>query len=330
MFGFPQRLVLSGAACVVLVVVGLVAWAVAAGSSGAQAGSMHNCPAAGRWSIAVWEGESGTAASDALAACGEDAVAAAYSLDPQTGAWSRWFAGKPDVSNMPPLGDMQGALALGSAAGPAATPTATTPATPVVTPTPSPTPTVFTGQGDKDTAVFSVASWSFTVRWTTSSESPEYAGFGFFVYPEGETVGYVCDADYDEAVGTDSTVCRGGPGQFYMKVLAANLSSWRIEITGPPAVATLPASFMGRGDKETAAFHVGGSTFTVDWTTASDSPEWAGLSLFVYPEGETVGYVCDADFDGVGSDSTVCHAGPGDFYLKVLAANLTSWRLDID
>jgi hypothetical protein len=82
---------------------------------------MHNCPPAGKWSIAVWEGDSGTAADDALATCGADTVTAAYSLDPQTVAWSRWFAGKPDVSNLTLLNDMQGVLALGSAA--AATPT---------------------------------------------------------------------------------------------------------------------------------------------------------------------------------------------------------------
>jgi hypothetical protein len=92
-------------------------------------GQLHNCPPAGKWAIAVWDGADGTAADDALAACGADAVAAAYSLDAQTGAWSRWFAGKPDVSNLPPLGDVQGLLALGAAAG--ATPT----------PSPSPTPT---------------------------------------------------------------------------------------------------------------------------------------------------------------------------------------------
>jgi hypothetical protein len=77
---------------------------------------MHNCPPAGKWSIAVWAGDSGTAATDALAACGDGAVAAAYSLDAQTGAWSRWFAGKPDVSNLAPLSEMQGVLALGGAA----------------------------------------------------------------------------------------------------------------------------------------------------------------------------------------------------------------------
>jgi hypothetical protein len=108
--------------------------AAAAGDTLATAqaeGELHNCPPAGKWSIAVWDGTSGTEAADALAACGDDAVAAAYSLDPQTGAWSRWFAGKPDVSNLAPLSDMQGVLALGAAIGPTPTPAAT------ATPTPS-------------------------------------------------------------------------------------------------------------------------------------------------------------------------------------------------
>ena len=115
MLRFPRGFVHSALACVLLVAVGLVAWAVAASSSDAQQGSMHNCPFAGQWSIAVWDGADGTPAADALATCGADAVAAAYSLDAQSGAWSRWFAGKPNVSDLPPLNDMQGVLALGSA-----------------------------------------------------------------------------------------------------------------------------------------------------------------------------------------------------------------------
>ncbi|HJX61658.1 MAG TPA: DUF333 domain-containing protein, partial [Dehalococcoidia bacterium] len=112
MLRFPHGFALSGVACVLVVGLGLGA---AASLSEAQPGTMHNCPPAGKWSIAVWDGESGAAAGDALATCGADAVAAAYSLDAQTGAWSRWFAGEPDVSNLPPLSDMQGVLALGSA-----------------------------------------------------------------------------------------------------------------------------------------------------------------------------------------------------------------------
>ena len=74
MLRFSQRFVLSGVACALLVAVGLLAWPLATGSSGAQSGTIHNCPPAGKWSIAVWDGQDGTAAADALATCGPDAV----------------------------------------------------------------------------------------------------------------------------------------------------------------------------------------------------------------------------------------------------------------
>jgi hypothetical protein len=100
---------------------GLLALGGAAAAAGAgplaeaqAANQMQNCPAAGKWSIAVWDGDSGATAADALATCGADAVAAAYSLDAQTQAWSRWFADKPEVSNLAPLNDKQGVLALGA------------------------------------------------------------------------------------------------------------------------------------------------------------------------------------------------------------------------
>jgi len=115
MLRFSQRFVLSGVACALLVAVGLLAWPLATGSSGAQSGTIHNCPPAGKWSIAVWDGQDGTAAADALATCGPDAVDAAYSLDPQTGGWLRWFAGKPEASNLSMVNNMQGVIALGSA-----------------------------------------------------------------------------------------------------------------------------------------------------------------------------------------------------------------------
>ena len=113
----------SAARCLGLLVLFLVTVAaitagstVAPGRSAAQTGSMHDCPLAGRWSIAVWDGASGSEAGDALSTCGEDAVAAAYSLNPQTGAWLRWFAGKPDVSNLVALAHMEGVLAMGGTA----------------------------------------------------------------------------------------------------------------------------------------------------------------------------------------------------------------------
>jgi len=113
---FPQRFVLVGTASALVVALGVVAWALATGSSEAQTGSMRNCPAAGRWAIAVWEGENGVEASQALATCGENAVSAAYYLDPQTGGWLGWFPGRPDISKLVTLNNLQGIIALGSAA----------------------------------------------------------------------------------------------------------------------------------------------------------------------------------------------------------------------
>jgi hypothetical protein len=122
-----------------LAVVGFAVWTLAPRSSDAQTGSVHNCPSHGRWSIAVWDGAGGTSTADALATCGEAAVAAAYSLESDTGAWLRWFAGKPNVSNLVALDNLQGVLTLGVATGP---PPPTLAPTSTAAPTTSPAPLV--------------------------------------------------------------------------------------------------------------------------------------------------------------------------------------------
>jgi hypothetical protein len=93
-----------------------VTQALGASSSEAQQGVMHNCPQSGRWAISVWSGQDGTDASQALATCGEGAVAIAYSIDPSTQAWSRWFAGRPEITTLSALDNMQGVVALGAVA----------------------------------------------------------------------------------------------------------------------------------------------------------------------------------------------------------------------
>jgi hypothetical protein len=310
---------------------GLVALASMLGSGASQAddATMHNCPQPSRWAVAVWGGDDETGADQAFATCGEGAVVAAYDLDPQTQGWSRWFADQPAISTLSTLDKWQGVIALGGAevaASPTPSPSPTP--TPTLGPSPTPTPIVFTGTGDKNTPLFSVAASSFTVSWTTHSDSPEWAGLWINVYPEGETLWEACEAQFD-GVGSDSTICYAGPGKFWIEVGAANLSSWRIEVSGPPPVSSLPAVFTGSGDKNTPLFSVATSSFTVSWTTQSDSPEWAGLWIDVYPEGETLWEACEAQFDGVGSDSTICYAGPGKFWIEVGAANLSSWRIEV-
>jgi Tol biopolymer transport system component len=75
---------------------------------------MYDCPQAGKWAIAVWEGEDGTDTDEALVTCGEGAVNAAYALDPDSQMWRRWFPGLPDLSSLAMVENMQGFFVLGS------------------------------------------------------------------------------------------------------------------------------------------------------------------------------------------------------------------------
>jgi Tol biopolymer transport system component len=75
---------------------------------------MYNCPEAGKWAMAVWQGTDEVATGEALATCGEGAVDAAYALDASSGAWLRWFPDRPEVSNLAMVERMQALFVLGS------------------------------------------------------------------------------------------------------------------------------------------------------------------------------------------------------------------------
>jgi hypothetical protein len=122
-----------------LLAVGLVAlaWAIGPGPSEADQGTMHNCPQAGKWSIAVWDGPSGTETGEALAACGEGVVDFVYYIDPDTQSWLRYFVGRTEINTLLTLDEPQGVIAHGTVGAPPPSPTPT----PTPSPTPSPTPT---------------------------------------------------------------------------------------------------------------------------------------------------------------------------------------------
>ena len=118
-----------------LLALGLVALALAIGpgSSEAQQDAMYNCPQTGKWAISVWSGDDGTGAEQAFATCGDGVVDFAYYLDPATNKWLGYFDGRPDVSKLLALDNMQGVLAHGAPGAPTSTPTPTP--TPTLTPT---------------------------------------------------------------------------------------------------------------------------------------------------------------------------------------------------
>jgi uncharacterized repeat protein (TIGR01451 family) len=79
-----------------------------------SAGQLLNCPLSGRWAISVWNGPSGKPIAEALATCTSVTIVAAYSLDPTTNDWLRYFPGRgTDINNLLSLSSMQAIITLG-------------------------------------------------------------------------------------------------------------------------------------------------------------------------------------------------------------------------
>lgn len=223
----------------VMIALGLVVftWGFGAGASEAQQDAMHNCPQTGKWAIAVWDGPDGTDTGQALATCGGTAVAAYY-LDPVTQGWERWFAARPEVSNLETLNDRQGVIALGEAGAPASTATATptptagetptlTPtATPALTPPAVPTPVVFE-KGDED-LTFYLYTASFELEWMVMGAG--WIELTVFRQEDGsETI--VCTTEKLWAPTSGSKACNGGPGDFRLGVATSGDNDWFVSIT---------------------------------------------------------------------------------------------------
>ena len=132
-------LVTSGTLAVLALVA--FAWTDGGGPSRAEENDLQNCPQPDKWAIAVWGGGDGVDPGEALGSCSEPSVAAAYWIDPQLQAWRRWFAGRPELSDLAPLQHGQGLLVVGSVPDtPTPTPALTSTPLPSQTPTATPTP----------------------------------------------------------------------------------------------------------------------------------------------------------------------------------------------
>lgn len=86
----------------------------------------------------------------------------------------------------------------------------------------------FTGSESKDSQDFNVPADYWRIVYTISAAN-QYSTFYLFVYPSGETKIYVASVTFTQS-GTDTSYIRAGPGGFWLHVIAANLSSWSIEI----------------------------------------------------------------------------------------------------
>lgn len=89
--------------------------------------------------------------------------------------------------------------------------------------------TTFSGKDTKDTPTFNIQGERFKLTYTVIPESgyPEYASFSVYAFEPGNDV-YTSYASLDS--GTDSTISYKGKGEYYLKIVAANLDGWSIKV----------------------------------------------------------------------------------------------------
>jgi hypothetical protein len=86
----------------------------------------------------------------------------------------------------------------------------------------------FIGSASKTTELFYIPSETWRINWTYTGGS--LAIFGFFVYPEGETILYVESLSTMGASQSDVTYIYEGPESFYVKLVVANIDQWTLKI----------------------------------------------------------------------------------------------------
>lgn len=86
----------------------------------------------------------------------------------------------------------------------------------------------FTGSADKATEDFNVPTNYWRIVYTINAENEQFAGFYAFVCLSGKDDS-VASVNLNKS-GTETSYIRAGPGDFWVKVLAANLKSWTIEV----------------------------------------------------------------------------------------------------
>jgi hypothetical protein len=106
----------------------------------------------------------------------------------------------------------------------------------------------------------------------------------------------------------------------------------------PPTPAPTPEAktwhsvitFSGSEDKKTAPFTIKGDEWRVKWSVSSSS-DYPYFYVFVYPRGQTSGSVSNwRCAEAPYSDTQYIYEGAGDYYFNIGAANLNSWKLEVE
>jgi hypothetical protein len=89
---------------------------------------------------------------------------------------------------------------------------------------------IFTGKESEAIPPFHISGTEWRIFWTADVEHPEYAVFDILVYSHDKAGVLTKRISYSEGTPSDTVYIYEGGGDYYLKVIAANLSNWTITV----------------------------------------------------------------------------------------------------
>ena len=110
--------------------------------------------------------------------------------------------------------------------------------TPAETPTPEETKTeegwstvkTFTDIESSTTAPFNISGTEWRIVWTIDTQNSEYAVFDILVYQQDKPGIITKKISYSKGTPDDTVYIYAGGGDYYLKILAANLGKWTVTV----------------------------------------------------------------------------------------------------
>lgn len=90
-------------------------------------------------------------------------------------------------------------------------------------------------------------------------------------------------------------------------------------------------SFSGKDSETTAIFRISGTKWRIIWTVNSENAKYAVFDILVYSK-DNPGMPVRKISGSIRNSTNIAHVyrGEGDYYLKVLAANLSNWTIEVE
>jgi hypothetical protein len=89
-------------------------------------------------------------------------------------------------------------------------------------------------------------------------------------------------------------------------------------------------TFTGKESETTPPFHISGTEWRITWTADVQYPEYAVFDILIYAQDKRMLTKRVSYSEGTSGDTVYIYDGDCDYYLRVIAANLSNWTIMVE